>query len=58
MVPPRSIDELAEAIGRLAADENLRQRLGNNGRERFTDQFRHEFMTERIREVYQSVLDS
>ena len=58
LVPPRSIDELAEAIGRLAADENLRQRLGNNGRERFTDQFRHEFMTERIREVYQSVLDS
>ena len=56
LVPSRSIDELATAIVRLTADSELRTRLGANGRERFTAQFRHEYMTERIREVYSNVL--
>ena len=56
LVPPRTIDELAEAIAKLAADEQLRLRMGEAGRERFAPQFRHEFMTERIREVYERVL--
>lgn len=56
LVPSRSINELADAVGRLCADETLRRRLGNTGRERFTNQFRHEFMTERIREIYSQVL--
>jgi hypothetical protein len=30
--------------------------LGRTGRDRFTDQFRHETMTRRIREVYANVL--
>lgn len=57
LVPSRSIDELSEAIARLAGDEPLRHRLGRQGRERFADQFRHEYMTERIREVYRMVLE-
>lgn len=57
LVPSRSIDELSAAIARLAADEGLRERLGSNGRERFAEPFRHEYMTERIRDVYRMVLD-
>lgn len=56
LVAARSIAELEEAIVRLCADPELRVRLGRNGRDRFADQFRHEFMTERIREVYARVL--
>ncbi len=58
LVEARRIPELADAIIRLASDGELRQRLATEGRRRFTDQFRHEFMTERIREVYQKVLDT
>jgi glycosyltransferase involved in cell wall biosynthesis len=56
LLPPQSIDELAAAIDELAADPALRDRLGRVGRERFTEQFRHETMTRRIREVYVRLL--
>lgn len=56
LLPPRSIDELSAALCELANDPELRQRLGATGRVRFTDQFRHQFMTQRIRAVYAEVL--
>jgi len=56
LLPPQSVDELAEALGTLIADAPLRERLGRTGRERFTDQFRHETMTRQIRDVYAKVL--
>ncbi|MBC7966043.1 MAG: glycosyltransferase family 4 protein [Fuerstia sp.] len=56
LVEPRNIPQLAEAMIRLAQDAALRQRLGATGKERFTEQFRHENMTRRIREVYARVL--
>jgi glycosyltransferase involved in cell wall biosynthesis len=56
LLPPRAIDELAAALCELAADPALRERLGRTGRERFVDQFRHETMTRRIREVYAELL--
>jgi len=56
LLPPESVDELAAALCELAGDADLRQRLGNTGRERFTDQFRHETMTRRIREVYSEII--
>ena len=49
--------ELAEALTHLAGDKSLRDRLGATGRARFTETFRHQTMTRRIREVYQGVLD-
>jgi glycosyltransferase involved in cell wall biosynthesis len=58
LLPPRSVDELATALCELAADPMLRERLGRTGRERFVDQFRHETMTRRIREVYASLVTS
>ena len=58
LVPSQSITELAEALGKLAANPQLRQQFGDTGRDRFSDVFRHEYMTERIREVYRKVLDT
>jgi glycosyltransferase involved in cell wall biosynthesis len=56
LVPPRSVDELATAIAKLASDKELREQFGRTGRERFAPQFRHQYMTERVREVYAKVL--
>ena len=58
LLPPRSVAELADAIVQLAGDPVLRERLGQTGRRKFTDQFRHETMTQRLREIYQQVLDA
>lgn len=56
LVPPHSIAQLAAAVIRLAQDPPLRERLGSTGRTQFAPQFRHEYMTERIRDVYKAVL--
>jgi glycosyltransferase involved in cell wall biosynthesis len=57
LLPPQSIEELSHAINILVADPALRDLFGRTGRERFTDQFRHQTMTRRIREVYAEVLN-
>ena len=56
LLPRDSVDELAQAILCLAGDPEMRRRLGQTGRERFAEQFRHETMTRAIREVYRDVL--
>jgi glycosyltransferase involved in cell wall biosynthesis len=56
LLPPRDIPGLAQGILRLAADPALRQALGEEGRRRFTDQFRHETMTEQLRSLYVELL--
>lgn len=58
LVPPRSRQRLAEALATLAQDAPLRQRLGSQGRTRFADRFRHETMTQRIRQIYLGVLST
>jgi glycosyltransferase involved in cell wall biosynthesis len=55
LVPPRW-DALVPPLVQLAADGELRGRLGQAGRQRFTEQFRHEFMTRRIRALYEGLL--
>jgi glycosyltransferase involved in cell wall biosynthesis len=57
LVEHRNIKQLADAMIRLAQDQPLRERLGHNGQQRFTEQFRHENMTAQIRSVYQEVLE-
>lgn len=57
LVPPGNVAVLASRIGQLASDSAARTRMGETGKQRFTDQFRHETMTRRIRETYQQVLD-
>jgi glycosyltransferase involved in cell wall biosynthesis len=56
LLPPRSIDGMAAALVQLAGDPALRRRFGETGRVKFTEQFRHETMTQRLREIYQEVL--
>jgi glycosyltransferase involved in cell wall biosynthesis len=57
LVPPEW-SALVQPLTELAVDAELRRRLGATGRARFAEQFRHEFMTRRIRELYGSVLSS
>jgi glycosyltransferase involved in cell wall biosynthesis len=56
LLPPQSVEPLADALVQLAADEDLRRRLGQQGRARCTEQFRHENMTRRLRDLYQELL--
>jgi glycosyltransferase involved in cell wall biosynthesis len=56
LLPPKSVDELAGAICRLAGDAELRERFGATGRQRFTDQFRHEHATAMLRALYERLL--
>lgn len=56
LLPPQSIEPLTSAIVTLARDPALRTRLGEEGRRRFTDQFRHETMARQIRALYERVL--
>lgn len=57
LLPPRDVDGMADALMKLVSSSELRAKLGGQGRERFTDQFRHETMTRRLRELYVRLLD-
>lgn len=56
LLPVEEITGLAAAICELAESSELRDRLGANGRERFSAIFRHQTMTAQIRDVYAKVL--
>jgi len=56
LLPPKSVEPMAEALAWLAGDAVLRDRLGAEGRRRLTDRFRHERMTRRIRTLYERLL--
>jgi len=52
LIPPKELDSLAQAMCTLAKSPELRSEMGNKGRELFTEQFRHETMTRKIRDLY------
>lgn len=52
LVPAQDVSALSEALAALALDGALRQRLGEEGKRRFTEQFDHRTMTAKVREVY------
>lgn len=56
LLPPKSIDEMAGALDQLISDPQLRHTLGQEGRRRWTEVFRHEHMTDEIRKLYERVL--
>jgi glycosyltransferase involved in cell wall biosynthesis len=58
LVPPRDVDGLVRSILELTADAALRQRLGDEGRRRFTDLFRHDHMTAQLRALYERLLST
>ncbi len=57
LLPPRSIDQLAEAVIRLANDSDLRIQMGRAGRLLCETRFDHGFMTEQIRNLYVRILN-
>jgi len=56
LLSPKSVEPMAAALGRLAGDAALRERLGAEGRRRLTDRFRHDRMTRQIRDLYERLL--
>jgi rhamnosyl/mannosyltransferase len=56
VVPPRNPAALAQAINRLLADESLRRRFGQAGRQRAEREFSHTVMTERVIALYHQLL--
>ncbi len=58
LIPPRDVEQLAARLAQLAADPALRDRMGAEGRRRFTDLFRHERMTEQLRALYLDILET
>lgn len=56
LLAPRDLAGLSAAILRLASDPQLRVAMGQEGRRRFADQFRHETMTRQLRALYLRLL--
>lgn len=57
LLPAKAIDEMAEALDELISEPQLRRALGQEGRRRWTEMFRHEHMTDEIRKLYEKVLE-
>ncbi len=56
LLPPKSIEPLADALIQLVCDSQLRQQMGKTGRSRYAEQFRHETMTSQLRKLYERLL--
>jgi glycosyltransferase involved in cell wall biosynthesis len=56
LLEPKSIEPMCDAMLQLANDAELRTRLGEAGRTRFAEQFRHQHMTNEIRRAYAALL--
>ncbi|MCG8462660.1 MAG: glycosyltransferase [Holophagales bacterium] len=56
LVPAGDAEALADAMGRLAGDAELRRRLGRGARERFERDFTARAMTRRYEELYREVM--
>ncbi len=58
LVPPADPAALAHAIAKLAADPDLRQRMGSNGRQRVAEKFNIRTMVDRIMTAYTSLMQA
>ncbi len=56
LIAPRDTDDLTAAMIRLAEDRQLCRRLGQAGRDRFTERFDYRTMTAQLRQIYQRLL--
>lgn len=55
MIPPGDTDALGDALVRLAEDEQLRTRLGENSHRRFAAELSWEHFAEKLGEIYANV---
>jgi glycosyltransferase involved in cell wall biosynthesis len=58
LVPPQDVDALAEALARLAEDDDLRERLGRNGHALAADVFSAEEAARRMVEVFDRLAEA
>jgi glycosyltransferase involved in cell wall biosynthesis len=58
LVEPAKADALAEAVGRLLDDPDLRARMGQAGRRRASEHFTWPAQATRVAEIYQEVLEA
>lgn len=56
VVPIMNTRKMSEAMIRLAADENLRRTMGNNGYQRVKDHHQNQDIVSRYQELYQSLV--
>jgi glycosyltransferase involved in cell wall biosynthesis len=56
LIEPENVEQLTDACAELIANENLRIRLGKNGRESVKEKFSPEVMVDKIEELYQGLL--
>ena len=56
VVPPKNPDALAAAINALLANPDMRQQMGEAGRQRILSQFTIDHMVDRIETIYNEVL--
>ncbi|MFI5783601.1 glycosyltransferase family 4 protein [Nocardia sp. NPDC051570] len=56
MVPPGAVEPLAEALGRVVRDDDLRTRLGENALQRVRDEFDIDVVWRRFDRIYRSVM--
>ncbi|MCA9173482.1 MAG: glycosyltransferase family 4 protein [Planctomycetales bacterium] len=57
LLAPGDVEGLAEAFVRLGQSPEIRRQWGEEGRQRFTEQFRHRTMTRQLRELYTALLE-
>jgi glycosyltransferase involved in cell wall biosynthesis len=57
LVGAKDVPALTRAMIELGCNAEMRASYGQEGARRFTDQFRHESMTRRIRELYQKIIE-
>ena len=58
LLPAGSTQLLSESIGKLVESPQLRRSYGLEGRRQFTNQFRHQYMTQQIRALYLQCLET
>ncbi len=56
LIEPKNVEQLTRACAELIEDEDLRRRLGENGRESVKEKFSPETMVDTIEGVYQKLL--
>ena len=57
LVQPRSPEAISLAVRKLLAEPERMRRLGQNGRQRWSEQFCYTTMVERVERVFESTLD-
>lgn len=56
LVPPKNAEALADAIGKLLDDDDLRERMGKAGRERAIERFDENVVCQRVISLYAELL--